>query len=243
MKLDLLVLAIAPVVTIILWIYLKDKYDKEPIRILGKFFILGILVSALAIYAEEILIKINIFIGKGYIFYMSFIVAGLVEEGLKSLVLIPNLLKEKNFNERLDGIIYSVFLSLGFATVENIIYILLEDPTSVFKVGVIRSVISIPAHMMFGVIMGYYISKYRFTSSKTKKRKYLILSITLPILLHGVFDFILMIQYRWSIIVFIAYIVYLWESSLHKLDEYTNNSRKKFLRRYKFVMHKKRKDD
>ena len=60
MKLDLLILAIAPVATIILWIYLKDKYDKEPIRVLSKFFILGILVSILAIYAEEILIKTNI---------------------------------------------------------------------------------------------------------------------------------------------------------------------------------------
>ena len=125
MKLDLLVLAIAPVIAIILWIYLKDKYDKEPICILIKFFIFGILVSMLAIYGEEILIKVNIFSGKFYIFYMSFIVAGLVEEGLKALVLIPDLLKEKNFNERLDGIIYSVFLSLGFATIENIIYILL----------------------------------------------------------------------------------------------------------------------
>ena len=243
MKLDLLILAIAPVATIILWIYLKDKYDKEPIRVLSKFFILGILVSILAIYAEEILIKTNIFTGKINIFYMSFIVAGVVEEGLKELVLIPNLLKDKSFNERLDGIIYSVFLSLGFATIENIIYILFEDQTSAFKVGIIRSIISVPAHMMFAVIMGYYISKYRFTSSKAKKRKYLTLSIVLPILLHGVFDFILMIQYRWSIIVFIVYIVYLWKSSLDKLDEYTNNSRKKFLKRYKFIRHKKRKDD
>ena len=151
--------------------------------------------------------------------------------------------KEKNFNERLDGIIYSVFLSLGFATIENIIYILLEDPISAFKVGIIRSIISVPAHMMFGIIMGYYISKYKFTSSKIKKRKYLALSIILPILLHGVFDFILMIPYRWSIIVFVVYIVYLWKSSLDKLDEYTNNSRRKFLRRYKFIRHNKRKDD
>ena len=52
-------------------------------------------------------------------------------------MLIPNLLKEKSFNERLDGIIYSVFLSLGFATIENIIYILFEDQTSAFEVGVI----------------------------------------------------------------------------------------------------------
>ena len=77
MKLDLLILAIAPVATIILWIYLKDKYDKEPIRVLSKFFILGILVSILAIYAEEILIKTNIFTGKINIFYI-FVILGLI---------------------------------------------------------------------------------------------------------------------------------------------------------------------
>ena len=89
----------------------------------------------------------------------------------------------------------------------------------------------------------YYISKCKFTSSKSKKRKNLIMSIILPILLHGFFDFILMIQYRWSIIVFIAYIVYLWKITLDKLDEYTNNSRRKFLKRHKFIRHKDRKGD
>lgn len=241
MKLELLVLAIAPVATIILWIYLKDKYDKEPVITLSKFFILGILVSALAIYVEELLIKLNTFSKIGYMIYISFIVAGLTEEGLKALILIPNLLREKNFNEKLDGIIYSVFLSLGFATVENIIYILFEDPTSVFKVSIIRAIISIPAHMMFAIIMGYYISKYKFNSSKSKPKTYLIMSIIVPILLHGIFDFILMIPYRWSIIVFIAYIVFLWKISLDKLDEYTDNSRRRFLKRYR--RYKKRKDD
>ena len=91
--------------------------------------------------------------------------------------------------------------------------------------------------------MGYYISKYKFTDSKSEKIINLILAIILPILLHGVFDFILMIQYRWSIIVFIAYIAYLWKISLEKLDEYTNNSRRKFFKRHKFIRHKNRKGD
>ena len=241
MKLELLVLAIAPVATIILWIYLKDKYDKEPVITLSKFFILGILVSALAIYVEELLIKLNTFSKIGDMIYISFIVAGLTEEGLKALILIPNLLRERNFNEKLDGIIYSIFLSLGFATVENIIYILFEDPTSVFQVSIIRAIISIPAHMMFAIIMGYYISKYKFNSSTPKQKTYLIISIIVPILLHGIFDFILMIPYRWSIIVFVAYIVFLWKISLDKLDEYTDNSRRRFLKKY--IGHKKRKDD
>ena len=231
MNIELILLAIAPIVIAILWIYLKDKYDKEPIRLLGKFFFLGAILSILGIVIEEYLIKINIFTGYSYIFYMSFIVAGITEEGLKAMIFIPNILREKSFNEKLDGIIYSILLSLGFATVENIIYILFEDTKIAFEVGIIRGIISIPAHVVFGITMGYYISKYKFESKTEPKRKYLALALLYPILLHGVFDFILMIQYRGSIIVFIVYIVFLWKISLDKLDEYTNNSRKRFFRR------------
>jgi hypothetical protein len=77
--------------------------------------------------------------------------------------------------------------------------------------------------------------------SKSKPKIYLIISIIVPILVHGIFDFILMIPYRWSIIVFIAYIVFLWKISLDKLDEYTDNSRRRFLKKY--IGHKNRKDD
>lgn len=238
MKIDLLILAIAPVLACLLWIYLKDKYEKEPIRVLGKFFLLGILVSVLSIIIEEFLIKINVFTGYSYLLYMSFIVAGVTEEGIKALILIPNLLKERHFNEKLDGIIYSIFLSLGFATIENIIYLLFEDVGVAYEVGVIRAVISIPAHIIFAISMGYYISKYKFTGQSIKKREYIIMSILVPVLMHGVFDFMLMIQYRWAIILFVVYIVFLWKISLDKLDEYTNNSRKRFFR-----SRKKRKDD
>ncbi|MGL6105160.1 PrsW family intramembrane metalloprotease [Romboutsia sp.] len=230
MKLELIMLAIVPILGYILWIYLKDKYEKEPVMLLCKFFILGAIISVLGIIIEELLIKINIFDGYSYIFYMSFIVAGLTEEGLKMIVLIPNLIKEKHFNEKLDGVIYSIFLSLGFATVENLIYILFEDIRTAFEVGLIRAVVSVPAHIMFGITMGYYISKYKFTSAGAKKREYLIMAILLPILLHGTFDFILMIPNRVSIIIFIVYIVILLKLSLDKLDEYTNNSKKRFFR-------------
>lgn len=230
MKINLLLLAIAPTIACILWIYLKDRYDKEPIMILGRFFILGTFISIIAITVENFLMKINIFEGYSNLIYISFIVAALTEEGLKGLVLIPNLLKEKKFNEKLDGIIYSIFLSLGFATIENIIYILFEDSQTAFEVGIIRAVISVPAHIMFAITMGYYVSKYKFSNKSIKKREYLIMSILVPILLHGFFDFILMIEYRWSIVVFMLYIVILWKINLDKLDDYINNSRKRFFR-------------
>lgn len=229
MKIELILLAIAPILVYILWAYLKDEYEKEPIMILSKFFMLGAITSILGIVVEETLIKINVFDNFSHILYMAFIVAAFTEEGLKAMVLIPTLLQEKHFNEKLDGVIYSIFLSLGFAAVENIIYIFFEDIRSVLEVGLIRGVISIPAHIMFGITMGYYISKYKFTNKSTRKKEYLIMAILSPILLHGVFNFILMIPYRWSIIVFVAYIVILLKVNLDKLDEYTNNSRRRFL--------------
>lgn len=233
MKIDLLILAIAPTIACMLWIYLKDKYDREPIRLLGKFFIMGVFISIIAIIIEGILIKIKIFEGYSNYIFMSFIVAALTEEGLKYIVLLPNLLSEKNFNEKLDGIIYSIFLSLGFATIENIIYILFENKNLAFEVGVIRAVISIPAHVMFAITMGYYISKYKFSNEKIKKREYLILSILVPVLLHGIFDFILMIEYIWSVVLFIIYVIFLWKINLDKLDKYIDKSKIRFFKNRK----------
>ncbi|RDY26069.1 protease PrsW [Romboutsia weinsteinii] len=231
MKIEILVLALAPIIACSLWLYIKDKYEKEPIRLLIKYFLIGALMSFIGIGLEEFLVKINIFDGYYYIIYMSFIVAGLTEEGLKAIALIPNLLREKNFNEKLDGIIYSAYLSLGFATIENIIYILFEKSSQAFQVGLIRAVISVPTHMMFAIAMGYYVSKYKYENNKNKKREYMVMALLVPILSHGAFDFILMVAYKWAIVLFIIYLIFLWKINLDKLDDYVDNSKKRFFRR------------
>lgn len=230
MRYHLLVLAIAPSVAFIMWVYMKDKYEKEPLRVLVKFFILGVAISLIGIIIEGLLMNVNVWSGYSYYIYVSFIVAALTEEGLKAIALIPFLLREQNFNEKLDGIIYSIFLSLGFATVENIIYIIYENSSQVIEIGITRGIISIPAHIMFAITMGYYISKYKFSVEKLKKREYLIMSVLVPILLHGIFDFILMIRYKWAIYVFVIYIILLWKINLDKLDYYVANSRHWFMK-------------
>ena len=128
-------------------------------------------------------------------------------------------------------IIYSIFLSLGFATIENIIYLMKEKSELTFSLGITRGLISIPSHIMFAITMGYYISKYKFTKDDYKKNKYLYFAVIIPILLHGVFDFILMIGYRWAIIVFIVYIIFLWKINLDKLDKYALYSKIRFYKR------------
>jgi RsiW-degrading membrane proteinase PrsW (M82 family) len=155
---------------------------------------------------------------------MSFVVSALTEEGLKAIVLIPCLLNEKNFNERLDAIVYSVFLTLGFATVENIIYIVYGNYNEAINLAITRGIISIPAHIMFAITMGYYIAKYKFSN---QKRENLFLAILLPILQHGIFNFILMIKNKFSLWIFIIYTVVLMKLCLDKLDMYVKDSKKK----------------
>lgn len=232
MKIYILALAILPVSFFVGWIYFKDRYEKEPPLKLIEYFLLGILVSILAIFLESYFSKLNIFSGTMGTLYIAFFVAAFTEEGLKSIILIPVLLKDKNFNEKLDGIIYSIFLSLGFATIENIIYLMRERLDLFFELGVTRGLISIPSHIMFAITMGYYISKYKFSKEDDNGRnKYLIYAVIIPILLHGVFDFILMIGYRWAIIVFIVYIIFLWKINLDKLDRYALYSKIRFYKK------------
>lgn len=239
MKINLLILAVLPIIIFICWICLKDKYEKEPPIKLAKYFILGIIVSILAIFIELYINKFNNFSGFVGLIYLAFFVTAFTEEGLKAIILIPILLKDKDFNEKLDGIIYSIFLSLGFATIENIIYIMKEKFELSIQLGISRGLISIPSHIMFAITMGYYISKYKFEEDKKKRKIYIACSVIVPILLHGIFDFILMIRYRWSIIFFIVYLVFLWKINLDKLDKYTLYSKIRFYKR----KHKSGKED
>lgn len=231
MKFDLLIISIAPSLAFLTWIYIKDKYEKEPIKFLGKLFLIGALISIPAIAIEDILMKVNIENEFLNLTYSAFIVAALTEEMLKAIILISYTLESKYYTEKLDGIVYSIFITLGFATIENIIYIFGESYLNVFEVGLSRAIISIPAHIMFAITMGYYLSMYRFNKEKINKSKlYLLNIIFLPVIFHGFFDFLLMLKTNWSNFLFLIYLVYLWKINLDKVDEYTDYARKRFIR-------------
>ncbi|MGL5713653.1 MAG: PrsW family intramembrane metalloprotease [Paraclostridium sp.] len=228
MAINLLFISIAPSITFLIWIYFKDKYEKEPIKFLTKLFSMGALISIPAIVLEDILFTINIeneYLRKMYI---SFIVAAFSEEILKAIVLFIFTIKNKNYTEKLDGIVYSIFISLGFATIENIIYVTNGSGVEILEIGISRGLISVPAHLMFAITMGYYLSIYKF--SNKHKIKSLVKLIVYPILLHGFFDFIIILNNKVNLIIFIIYLIYLWKINLDKLDEYTYYARKKAYR-------------
>ena len=220
----LIIIAITPTVALALGIYLTDRYDREPWHLLLRIFLMGALSVIPVMLVQRALLSINVFSGLLSVAYTAFIVAGLTEEFFKRFVIIHGVYNHANFDEKLDGIVYSVFSALGFATVENIIYVIFRY-MGTYYVGIMRGLLSVPGHMLFGITMGYYLSLSKYTKDLRLKNHYYKMSLIIPAILHGLFNFILMAQIPILMVIFIPYVIYLWVSNLKRLNQYTIASR------------------
>lgn len=227
MDLRLLIIALTPAIALGLAVYFTDRYDREPLRLILKVFIWGCLSVIPTIIVERTLSSLNLFSGILASAFSAFIVAGLTEEFFKREVVLKTVFKNKAFNEKLDGIIYAVFASLGFATVENILYIFISYSANPY-VGLFRGIFSVPTHVLLGITMGYYLSLAKFSYNKNFERMYLRKALVIPAFLHGCFDFILMAQIHILLLVFIPYVLYLWIVNLKKLNQYYRDSKERF---------------
>lgn len=120
----------------------------------------------------------------------AFFGAAIPEEIAKFIMLWLLLRKNPYFDEKMDGIVYAVCVSLGFAALENIMY-LYTNADSYLSVGIARAIFSVPGHFCFGILMGYYYSLAKFYPKTPKKNKVFILAA--PIIVHGLYDSILFI--------------------------------------------------
>jgi len=227
LDLRLLVIAITPAIALGLAVYFTDRFDREPLRLLFKVFIWGCLSIIPTVIVEKFLLSINIFSGLLASAFTAFIVAGLTEEFFKREVVLRSVYRNKAFNEKLDGIIYAVFAALGFATIENIMYVVVSYSANPY-VGISRGIFSVPAHVLFAVTMGYYLSLAKFASTQKLQQAYLKKALTIPALLHGFFDFILMANIPILLTLFIPYVIYLWVVNLKKLNRYYKDSKEQF---------------
>jgi RsiW-degrading membrane proteinase PrsW (M82 family) len=219
----LLLLSLSPVIIIAIYIYYRDRYEKEPIGLLLLSLILGCIIPIPVIVIETFLSNIKpVFHGdkSAYFdaFYNAFIVAGFTEEVFKFLVLFLLIWSNKNFNEKFDGIIYAVFISLGFAAVENVMYVFNYGETT----GYIRALVSVPGHALFGVTMGFYFGLAKFYI--TDRNRLLLKAFLFPIILHGTFDFILMIGEFRVMGIFIPFVIYLYFDGLRKVKNLSDRS-------------------
>lgn len=218
-----LLISILPSVIIALWVYYHDRYEREPFYLLIKTFILGALTIIPALFIERFLVGLNIFPGLLGDAYVAFVVAGFIEEYFKRWVVLRTIYHNKEFNEKLDGIAYSVYSALGFATVENIMYIannIAMEPL----VGFYRGIFSVPAHTMFGITMGYYLSLAKFSKDGVERRKFLSKSLWIPVILHGIFNYILLSKLDILMILFIPFVLYLWIINIKKIRLCTKES-------------------
>ncbi len=182
-----LLATILPSIIIVLYFVRSDKF-KEPSFEIVKIFFYGILITIPAFYLNTYLgniLETKTKISEPLI--GSFLTAAPVEEGLKFFILFYFVYKMKDFNEPIDGIVYGVCVSLGFATLENIYYVYaLTDyfETTPLSLAILRAFSAVPAHAAFGAIMGYFFMKYSFVSKKDN----LFFSIIIPLFLHGFYN-------------------------------------------------------
>ena len=186
-------LAVLPAIILIYYTYQQDKLQREPVRNIVKAFFYG----WMSVFASFLISMPSMWMGlfpqeiksMGDAFRMAFFGAAVPEESAKLFLLWLFLRKCRDFDERMDGIVYAVCVGMGFAAFENIEY-LFASGTDWVTTGIGRSLTAIPGHFAFAVIMGYYYSlnhfdKYRAPLAGLKMWLY-------PVLAHGLYDTVAM---------------------------------------------------
>lgn len=225
----ILIASLLPVVLLLIYIYAKDRYQKEPLRVLLKALLGGVL-SALAVLALHALLQLpeqDIFTDSlQQAIYQAFCFAAIPEESFKLLFLYWFIWKNSYFDEYFDGIVYAVFVGLGFAGFENILYVMQGG----MGVAVARAITAVPAHFFFAVFMGYFFALSKFRPRK--RNRYMFLAWTVPILLHGIYDFILMYANLLTeeepetatifSVLFFVFFIFLWKWAKKRINKLTN---------------------
>lgn len=202
--------AIAPGLSLLTFLYLKDKYEAEPIYMVARMFILGALIVIPIMVLQR---GVTIIFGHD-IYSTSFIQSALIEELLKWFVLYHVIYNHTEFDEPYDGILYAGAISLGFATVENLMYSFFMP--SDFSSMLLRSLLPVSGHALFGVLMGYYLGRAKFTN-KNNKRVLICMSLFVPYILHGTYDWIILkFENDWLLLI-IPFMLMLWIIGLKKV--------------------------
>jgi protease PrsW len=184
------ILTILPGLLISIFIYYRDQQEQEPCRYLVKAFVLGVISTYFAIQMEKYWIYSWGFLPMGdwsSSFIFAFGVVAVSEELVKFLILRFFLVSKKEFDEPLDGIVYAVMVAMGFATAENVLYVI--ERGGGVSVALTRMFTAVPAHAAFAVQMGYFMGLYKFTAHRAWAMLFLAFSLLVPVISHGFYDF------------------------------------------------------
>ena len=219
--------ALLPAYFLMRYIYRKDKIEKEPMKLLFSLVIMGVIAAAIASAAEGIGMKaLGVFVSpnsRAYVILLAFVVVAAVEEGAKFLLLRRRTWNELNFNYRFDGIVYAAFVSLGFAAIENVGYVMGYG----LSVAPMRALLAVPGHMGFGVFMGVFYGRAKVCDLRGDaegRKENLICAYLSSVLLHGFYDACVMMGTVLSNVVFVVFVIvmYRWVTSLVKRESDTD---------------------
>ena len=227
-NLTVTVIALIPVVLLLFYILRKDRRAPEPARQLVKGFLFGILSLPLSFCMSAPFGYFGLYVDEPVTVWGSVMTAfwgaAIPEEIAKLIMLWLLLRKNRHFDEKLDGIVYAVCVSLGFAAGENLLY-LFYNYDNFLTVGIMRALFAIPAHFSFGVLMGYYYSLVKFYPKSPAKNKVMV--ILAPILAHGIYDSILFaldVTYPavalLLLVVFLAFCFLMWHYVTSRIREH-----------------------
>ena len=220
-------IALLPVAIMLFFVYKKDN-RKEPTKLLVLLFFLGI-GSVILTHLFDAAFRHffpNLMAPKdlGSLLIHCLIGVALIEEFSKWIMVYLGGYKNPAFDELYDGIVYAIFVSLGFAALENIIYVLVYG----LKTGILRAFTSIPGHAAFGLFMGYFFSMAKLSHNEHNQKneyKYLLLSLIVPIICHGFFDYFVLSENTILIICFVIFIVFLFIGATKKLLKISKENR------------------
>ena len=218
-----IIIAVLPIILLALYINYRDKYEKEPWYMLLLAIIAGAFTVVPILPVEQWLSLVGYRMHLGHYgdsAWNAFVVAAGTEELFKYMATVLIFFLSKQFNEKFDGIVYAVFVSLGFALVENILYVW---GNSSMQIGYMRAITAVPAHALFGVSMGYSLGLAKF--GKGSKGMHLILALLVPIILHGIYDYLIFIGRDWAVWLFIGFLLFLWILGLRRISKLSKASR------------------
>lgn len=205
---SLLTAGIAPAIALLSYFYLKDEFEQEPIIIVLKSYLVGALLVFPILFIQFALQEEGMMATVA----SEVLQTAFIEEFLKWFIIMITVYNHVEFNERYDGIVYSTAVALGFASAENVLYLISYGLETAF----FRALFPVSSHALFGVVMGYYLGKAKF--NEEKKIKYFIYSFAFPFLLHTVYNGILIVQNQW-ILYLIPFMIFLWVYSLRKVKK------------------------
>lgn len=203
----ILVAALAPGLFWLWFFYKQDAYEPEPLSLLATMFFLGMVAAIIAVVCEE-------FAGLFLTGILLTALAGpVIEECVKFVMVCKFAYANREFDEPMDGIVYATATALGFATLENIVYLLGQPSVSSLVVtGIFRAILSVPGHALFGVFWGYGLGIAKFRPAG-KRSKVILAGLILGIAVHVVFNYLLAQSYLGFSLLLLVIIPLVWWAS------------------------------